>query len=113
MNASETKISALIIVYNEINHIDDLITHLDFVNEIIVIDAYSDDGTFEKLKTYQNVKVIQREFKDFANQRNFAISQAKHEWILFIDADERIPVTLKQEILNAVNSKNDTVAYMF
>jgi glycosyltransferase involved in cell wall biosynthesis len=105
------KISALLITYNEVNHINSVITNISFANEIIVIDSFSKDGTLEKLQELKHVKVFQRQFKDFANQRNFAIQQATHEWILFIDADERIPDKLKYEIITVVNNPFDIVAF--
>ena len=76
-----------------------------------MVDSFSSDGTYEKLLANPNVKVIQREFKDFANQRNFAISLATNEWILFIDADERVSETLKSEILEIVSIGSNTSAY--
>ncbi|MFV9550530.1 glycosyltransferase family 2 protein [Algibacter sp. PT7-4] len=95
------------ITYNEVNHITNVIKNIDFTDEIIVIDSFSTDGTFEKLSGFNHVKVIQREFKNFADQRNFALQQATHNWILFIDADERIPNPLKNEILNEINNNNN------
>ncbi|TDY61327.1 glycosyltransferase family 2 protein [Algibacter lectus] len=106
-------ISALMIVFNESKHIEDAINNIDFADEIIVIDSFSTDGTFEKLQKLKHVKVIQREFKNFADQRNFAISQATKDWILFIDADERITEKLKQELNSEINTSNDIIAYMF
>lgn len=107
-----TKISALMIIYNEVNHIKDVINNVRFADEIIVVDSFSTDGTFEKLSEFKNVTTIQRKFKNFADQRNFAIQQATHNWILFIDADERITDKLKTEIITTVNSKTDAVAFM-
>lgn len=106
------KISALLITYNEVNHISEVINNIHFTDEIIVIDSFSTDGTFEKLQTLKNVKTIQRKFKNFADQRNFAIQQANHNWILFIDADERIPEELKNEILEETNNSDNNVAFM-
>ena len=108
-----TKISALMITLNEVNHIKDAVKSIDFADEIIVVDSFSDDGTIEKLKTFKNVKVIQRQFKNFADQRNYALKQAKHEWVLFIDADERIPENLRKEIVYEVNNPDETVGFMF
>lgn len=107
------KISGLLITYNETNHINHVIKNIDFVDEIIVVDSFSTDGTFEKLQALKHVKVIQREFKNFADQRNFALSQATKDWILFIDADERVTKSLKEELLTAINIPSDTIAYMF
>jgi glycosyltransferase involved in cell wall biosynthesis len=101
------------IVFNESKHIEDAINNIDFADEIIVIDSFSTDGTFEKLQKLKHVKVIQRKFKNFADQRNFAISQATKDWILFIDADERITEKLKQEIQSEITIPSNIIAYMF
>lgn len=107
------KISALMITLNEVNHLEEVLKSINFADEIIVVDSFSNDGTFEKLQTLKNVQVIQNEFKNFADQRNFALKQAKYEWVLFIDADERIPKKLKKEIINEVKNPDETVGFMF
>ena len=106
-----TKLTALIITYNEIVHIDELISNISFANECIIVDSYSTDGTFEKLKTYDNIKVHQREFKNFADQKNFALSLASNEWVLFLDADERLTKNGIDEVIQAVNNEKELVAY--
>lgn len=107
-----TKISALLITYNEINHIEAVINNIGFADEIIVVDSFSTDGTLEKLAEFQHVKTIKRKFKNFADQRNFALQQASHDWVLFIDADERLTDKLKTEIIATVQNPNDAVAFM-
>ncbi len=101
------------ITFNEIKHIEEVISNLTFAEEIIVVDSYSTDGTFEKLSEMQNVKVILREFKNFADQRNYAIEQANCEWIFFIDADERLTPELQNEIVETVNQPNGIEAFKF
>jgi len=113
LKEDHTKISALLIIYNEVNHIDDVIANIDFADEIIVIDSFSTDGTVAKLKALPHVKVIQHSFKNFSDQRNFAISQATHYWILFIDADERITPKLKDEIIETINKPTNIVGFIF
>ena len=99
------------ITFNEINHIEAVISNLSFADEIIVVDSYSTDGTFEKLSEMQNVKVILREFENFTDQRNYAIEQAKCEWILFIDADERLTPESQKEIVETVKHNNGIEAF--
>ncbi len=113
MIQKQTKISVLLITFNEEKHIVEVIKNIDFADEIIIIDGESTDNTAKLAKELPNVKLISRPFKNFADQRNFAISKAKNEWILFIDADERIPNMLKSEIFEAVNSGNNVSAYLF
>ena len=112
MKNDNHKISALIITYNEVNHIKDVINNISFVDEIIVIDSFSTDGTFDKLTLFKNVTTIQHKFKNFADQRNFALQHATHEWVLFIDADERLTDKLKAEIIKTINNPTDASAFM-
>lgn len=107
------KISALIITLNEAKNIAFVIENLSFVDEIIVVDSFSEDDTVHIASSYPNVKVFQHPFQDFTQQRNFALSKANHSWILFLDADERISVPLKKEILDTVNQEKTSDAYFF
>lgn len=104
---NNNKLTALIITLNEEKNIRDLMHNLDFADEIIVVDSFSTDKTLEILKEFSNVNVYQHEFNNFSEQRNIAIDYATNEWVLFIDADERISDDLKQEIQDILRS-NDT-----
>jgi len=107
-----TKLSALVITYNEEQNIDDLIDNLSFADEIIIVDSFSSDKTVAKIKQHKNVTLIQNKFINFSEQRNFALQYANHEWVLFIDADERISPKLKHEIINNINNtEKNIVAY--
>lgn len=107
------KISALLITYNEVKHIEEVIENIGFADEIIVVDSFSTDGTFEILSKLSQVTTIQNTFLNFASQRNFAIQKATHDWVLFIDADERITQKLKEEILEVTNNPQEFVAFQF
>jgi glycosyltransferase involved in cell wall biosynthesis len=99
------------ITFNEIKHIEAVISNLAFADEIIVVDSYSTDGTFEKLSEMNNVKVILHEFKNFTDQRNYAIEQANCEWVFFIDADERLTRESQKEIVETVKNNNGIEAF--
>lgn len=92
------KLSALLIVKNERKHLPDVIDTLGFADEIVVVDSFSDDGTYEFLKADERVLVLQHPFKDYSSQRNFCMEQAANDWVLFIDADERVSTALATEI---------------
>ena len=104
-----TKLTAVAITYNEIVHIDELMANLSFADECIVVDSYSTDGTFEKLKAHENVKVYQHKFENFADQKNYALSLANNDWVLFIDADERISEDFKTDVLEKINTPNNPI----
>ncbi len=108
------KITALMITYNEIEHIESVLANLAFADEIIVVDSFSTDGTVEVIRRHPNVKLIQREFRNFTDQKSFALEQATYDWVIFMDADEMIPTNLKKEILETINNpKNVANAYYF
>ncbi|WP_348814122.1 glycosyltransferase family 2 protein, partial [Flavobacterium maritimum] len=104
-------LTALIITYNEEQNIQYVLENLSFADEIIVVDSFSSDRTFEIASSFKNVKVIQHTFENFASQRNYAISLASNSWILFIDADERLTQDLQSEITKVINQKNNISAY--
>jgi len=111
--SSLKKLTALVITYNERENINALIENLRFADEIVVVDAFSSDGTVEAIKKHDNVKLVQHKFLNFSNQRNFALKQASYDWVLFIDADERISNDLKNEIIDTLENPENTVAYSF
>lgn len=105
------KISALLITYNEILHIREVLKNLSFADEIIVVDSLSNDGTVEAVKEFPGVKFYPHPFKDFTSQRTFALTKATHNWILFIDADERLPHDAIDEILLEIQKPDAHAAY--
>lgn len=104
------KISALILAKNEERNIEACIKTLLFVDDILVIDDFSTDKTKEIAESL-GARVIQRSMNgDWGAQQTFAIQQAKYEWVLFVDADERISEPLAKEI-RAVVEKGEKKAY--
>ncbi|WP_298506855.1 glycosyltransferase family 2 protein [uncultured Maribacter sp.] len=112
-NNSKEKLSALIITYNEIGYIEKCINSVSFADEIIVVDSYSTDGTYEFLVDHPKVKVIQHPFSNFTAQKAFTLKQAANDWVLFLDADEVVTEELELEIANTINSDRSEVAYWF
>ncbi|WP_299552961.1 glycosyltransferase family 2 protein [Seonamhaeicola sp.] len=96
------KLTALIPVGNEIHNIEGVIDSVNFADEILVVDSYSIDGTFEKAQELAT-RVLRRDYHYSASQKNWAIPQAEHEWILLVDADERVTPELKNEIQGILN----------
>lgn len=109
-NNSNTKITALAITFNEEDNIKRYVESLSFADEIIIVDSYSTDRT-EEIAGQMNVKFIKNKFVDFSSQRNFAIQQAKNDWILFFDLDEIVTPELEAEIKRTVALENRAAAY--
>lgn len=114
------KISAVILTKNEEKNIERCLRSLDFCDEIIIVDDYSTDKTLEivnkvfKVIKFIKYRIFERKINnDFAEQRNFGLSKATNDWVLFIDADEEISEELKKEIigLDPRLHRNNTNAY--
>lgn len=104
------KLTAIIITKDEILNIESVINSVHFADEIIVVDSFSKDGTFEKALEL-DVTVIQRQFSYHAEQKNWAIPQAKHGWVLIVDADERVTPELQKEIIEVLSTNQKDVAF--
>ncbi len=114
MDSKSTKnISALIITLNEEIHMKELLDDLAFADEVIIVDSFSKDQTKTISESFPNVKFIEHKFENYTAQRNFAIEQAQNNWILFLDADERLTPELKSEILETINLEQPDNAYLF
>jgi len=96
--SGESRLSACLIVMNEADRIGDCLASLDFCDEIIVVDSHSTDATRE-LARVAGARVIERDWAGFGAQKQFAVEQATHDWILALDADERLSSELRQEII--------------
>lgn len=102
-------LSAVVIAKNEEERIETCLASLKWVDEIVVVDNGSVDKTIETAKKYTD-KVYSFSREDFAVLRNFAIEKTNGDWVLYVDADERVLETLKEEILDLI-SKGVMSAY--
>ncbi len=107
------KISGLIITFNEEKNIQEILDDFSICDEIIVVDSFSSDKTFEIASQNPKVKILQQKFEDFTKQRNLALDYAKNDWILFLDGDERITPDLQREIISELNRPDKKDAYYF
>lgn len=97
-----SEITAIVLTYNEQRHIKDCIESIKWADQILVVDSGSSDDTVN-IAQKSGARVIHHAMQEgFAAQRNFAISQAVTEWVLFVDADERISPQLAEEIRQIV-----------
>lgn len=106
-----TYLAAIVLTYNEAEHIQECLESLAFADKRIVFDSFSTDETVNIAQS-MNVKVIQHAFENFAEQRNAALLsvEASVEWVLFVDADERVSVELAEEIRKVI-AHDDAVGY--
>ena len=94
MNAAQrAPLSAVLITRNAAAVLDDCLQSIAFADEIVVVDSASTDGTVE-IAQRRGARVVQKEWLGFGLQKQFAVDQARHDWVLCMDADERVSVAL-------------------
>ena len=91
-------LSVLILTLNEAENLRNCLESVAWCDDTVVLDSYSEDGTGEVARE-SGARFVQREFDDFAGQRNFGIDHIpfKHEWVFHLDADERFSPELADE----------------
>lgn len=104
-------LSVILITKNEEANLKDCLESVSFANEIIVVDSQSSDKTQEIAQSFGAKLEITSDWPGFGPQKNRALNLATQEWVLSIDADERVTPELKDEILAVISSKNAANCY--
>lgn len=105
------KLSVIIITYNEEDNIRECLESIKWANEVVVVDSFSTDRTVEICKEY-TAKVFQNEWTNFPHQKNIALNKVSNEWVLNLDADERVSPELQIEIKSAIARDDDYAGYL-
>ena len=103
---TKNKISVIIITGNEEKNLRDCLISVKWADEIIVVDCESKDRTVEIAKEFTD-KVYTHKWQGYAAQKNYALSLTSNDWVLSLDADERIKKDLAEEIINKDFSNSD------
>src|SRR6187401_400446 len=90
-------VSVTVITLNEATNIEACLASVAWADEVLVIDCGSQDGTAD-LARAKGARVLQRDWPGYSAQKNYAAREAKHDWILSVDADERVTPALAQEV---------------
>lgn len=98
-------LSCIVICHDEEQKIRRCLKSVEWCDEIVVVDSYSTDRTVEICREFTD-RIIQRPWPGYVEQKRFALSQARHEWVLNVDADEEVSPALRDEI-RAVLRTND------
>jgi len=110
--AKSGSVAAIVLTYNEEKRVRECLESLSWCDEIWVVDSFSADRTVDISQEY-TTHVVQNKFENFAIQRNWALDNLPFgtEWLMFVDADERVPSELRNEILHRIQKNEDVVAY--
>ncbi len=95
--ATRIPVSACIITLNEADRIEACLDSLAFCDEIVLVDSNSTDATRD-LASARGARVLVREFSGYRAQKQFAVDAARHDWVLCLDADERVTPALRKSI---------------
>ena len=98
-------LSCIVVCHDEEQKIRRCLESVEWCDEIVVVDSYSTDRTVEICREFTD-RIIQRPWPSYVEQKRFALSQARHEWVLNVDADEEVSPALRDEI-RAVLRTND------
>ncbi len=101
-------ISCCIVCFNEEQAIRRCLESVKWCDEIVVVDSFSTDKTIEICQDY-SARIIQRAWPGYVEQKRFTLSQASHEWILNIDADEEVSPLLQNEIRTVLQQDDPAV----
>jgi glycosyltransferase involved in cell wall biosynthesis len=104
-------LSVAIIARNAASQLDGCLASVAFADEIVVVDSGSTDGTVE-LAARRGARVIAKEWLGFGPQKQFAVASASHDWVLCLDADERLSDTLRESILDELKAPRGLVYAM-
>jgi glycosyltransferase involved in cell wall biosynthesis len=103
-------VSAIVITLNEAANIDACLDSIKWADEIIVVDSGSTDGTPDRARAH-GARVIVRDWPGYSAQKNFAAGESRNDWILSVDADERVTPDLAAEIRATLAGPADAAGY--
>ena len=107
---SKGKISVFIITYNEEKNISRCLESVKWADEIVIVDSLSDDKTVGLCRKYTD-SVYGKEFTNFSDMKNFALSKTSNAWAFSIDADEEVTEELHKKIKDVINKNNEAAGY--
>ncbi|MBL7211216.1 MAG: glycosyltransferase family 2 protein [Desulfobacteraceae bacterium] len=99
---ADKRLSVCIICYNEARNIRRCLDSIKWVDEIVIVDSMSSDDTVNIARQYTG-SIFQRSWTGYADQKNFALSKARGNWVLSLDADEEVTPVLRDEILTEID----------
>ncbi|MDP2208677.1 MAG: glycosyltransferase family 2 protein [Bacteroidota bacterium] len=102
---NKSKISVCVISFNEERNIEECLKSVAWADEIIMVDSFSTDRTIEIAKQYTS-KIFLQEWKGYSEAKIYAVQNTSYDWILSIDADERVTPELKNEIIAVINDRS-------
>jgi len=104
------RLSVTVIALNEEANIAPCLESVRFADEIVVVDTGSTDRTLELARNFTD-RIFTVDWRGFGKTKNFALEQARGDWVLSLDTDERVPGALKDEIMAVVRADGPLAGY--
>ena len=104
------QLSVTVIALNQEDHIGECLASASFADEIVVVDTGSTDRTVEVARTYTD-RVLTTSWQGFGRTKNYALDQARGDWVFSLDTDERVPAALQDEIRGVVKVNGPLAGY--
>jgi glycosyltransferase involved in cell wall biosynthesis len=104
------RLSVTVIALNQEANIGPCLESVRFADEIVVVDTGSTDRTVERAQTFTD-RVMTAAWQGFAGTKNFALDQARGDWVFSLDTDERVPPALGEEILAVLRADGPQSGY--
>lgn len=111
MNDRNPSLSVCIITKNEEEKLPTCIRSVQWAREVVIVDDFSSDTTPDICRAYPNLRYYAHRFEGFGLQKDYAISLARNEWVLNIDADEEVTSPLREEIIRVLKEDNPFSAF--
>lgn len=105
-------LSVAIITKDEERNLPDCLRSVSFADDIVVVDSHSADRTVDIAKEF-GCRVFVEDWRGYGPQKNSAIEKCRYEWILIVDADERIPYETRRTIMRVIKDPESAEAYSF
>jgi hypothetical protein len=105
-------LSVTIITRNAASQLEDCLASVSFADEVVVVDSGSTDGTMDLAKRRGARVIAKKEWLGFGPQKQFAVESAAHDWVLCLDADERVSEVLREAIVAELESPRGSVYAM-
>ncbi|MDZ4755152.1 MAG: glycosyltransferase family 2 protein [Phycisphaerae bacterium] len=106
--AGKVPVSILVLTKDEEVNLEACLRCFDFTDDVVLFDSYSTDRTLEIAAQFPNVRIIQRKFDNWSAHSNWALRNIpfKYPWVYYSDADERMPVELRDELIATTNDSS-------
>jgi glycosyltransferase involved in cell wall biosynthesis len=109
---NKVPLSVAVITKNEENDLPVCLQSVSFAAEVVVVDCGSEDGT-EDIARQFGAKWFVEPWKGYGPQKNSALEKCSHDWVLFLDADERVPIETAQKIVELLSGRQTADGYSF